>query len=845
MKSLRSTPSPADPWLRKRAPTPAIDDEFVADGAALPVPVEIVLAQAPVGSASDAGSSVGAGSVAAAPGGAGSMPQAAAAAPVAPSAWLAAGGLGLAVGVAAQQSRKDDAPDRSAPALLISDSVVAGYATGAVVFNFDFSEVVSGFTLDDIVVSGGAKGQLSGSGAHYTLTVTPANRAVGNVTVAVAADAASDEAGNTSQAARTEQAFDTLPPTLLITSDYVGPTADPITFTFQFSEPVSGFTSDDVGVGSGVKGALTGEGASYRMVVTPQEARDYVWVSVPAGAVIDAARNASTERADADEYYVNVYSVRSGVAAVSGLLDESKPYGATILVDTDRITRLDYSGRPDYNSAGGGTLILAPGEGVSFPRAVATSNDYPGKTWVVGVENELYGRNESLMLARYNGNGSRDTSFGDNGLVTQHFPGQVYEFDQWVLQPDGKALVAGFVGSGYTISRFNPDGSLDTGFAGDGTLTLADPSGSRSASDLALLDDGRMLVLTGPVVTRLNADGSPDASFAGDGTFVFDRVEIAFRDDGTIEVTKSDMEEPRYLVPDGTGAVLVVGGTTHYGPNFQPTVHEFALARILSDGSRDSTFSGDFPVMTEITPYGAYVRDAEPQADGKVLVAGTADFTMPLSLNPSYPRAVVVRYNPDGSLDTSFSGDGKVVFEFSEGANYPEQVFQQSDGKVVVEGWYVDDRVGVSGRAVARFNADGTPDTSFFGDGILSDDLPWLTSPDYHALPGGAFFLQGSNDVMARFEADSSLDLDFGREPRAVLDKSWLAATPAQAQRVYGFVDGTDHLLLSRLSYEQLTIADGSGSEAGAAVVSANGQYLAVVLGMNAVNLTAADFVVI
>lgn len=840
MKSLRSTPSPADPWRLKRAPTPASDDETVGDGAALPVSAEIVLAQAPVVPTSD----VGGGAAAAAPAGTGSIPLATAVAPVAPSAWLAAGGLGLAVGVAAQQSRKDDAPDRSAPALLISDSVVAGYATGAVVFSFDFSEAVSGFTVDGIVVSGGAKGLLSGSGAHYTLTVTPANGAVGNVTVAVAADAARDEAGNASLAARAEQAFDTLPPTLLITSDYVRPTADPITFTFQFSEPVSGFTSDDVDVGSGAKGALTGEGTTYRMVVTPLETRDYVWVSVPAGAVTDAARNPSAERAFADEHYVNVYSVRSGVVPVSGLFDESRPYGPTILVDAERITRLDYSGMLDYNSAGGGTLVLAPGEGVAYPRGVASTNDYPSNTWVVGTETDQYSNN-SLMLARYNSNGSRDTSFGDNGLVTQRFPGQVYEFDQWILQPDGKALVAGFVGSAYTIARFNPDGSLDGGFAGDGTLTLGDPSGSRSTSDLVLLDDGRLLVLTGPVVTRLNADGSPDSSFAGDGTFAFDRIEFGFRDDGWFEVTKSDMEEPRYLVPDGTGAVLVVGGTTHYGPDFQSSVREFALARILSDGSRDSTFSGDFPVMTEITPYGAYVRDAEPQADGKLLVAGTADFTMPLSLNPSYPRAVVVRYNPDGSLDTSFSGDGKVVFDFSEGANYPEQVFQQADGKVVVEGWYVDDRAGVSGRAVARFNTDGTPDTSFFGDGILSDDLPWLTSPDYHALPGGGFLLQGSNDVLARFEADGSLDLDFGWQPRAVLDPAGFAATADRAQHVHGFVDGSHHLVLSHLSYEQLTVADGTGSEAGAAVVSANGQYLAVVLGMNAVNLTAADFIVI
>lgn len=842
-----------EPLAPKRGRTPERGRDEIVDDAevAVAVPVEIVLAQGPGAVASDVGAR--AAEVASTPGV--GVSGAVVAAPAASSGWLATAGLGLTVGLAAQRSRADDAPDRAAPTLVISDNVAAGYATDAVVFSFDFSEPVSGFTLDDIVVSGGAKRQLSGSGAHYTLTVTPANGAVGNLTVAVAADAARDDAGNISLPARAEQPFDTQAPTLVISNDYAGPTAAPITFTFHFSEPVSGFTADDLVFDGGVPGPLTGDGTTYQVVMTPEDG-NRVFMAVATGGVADGARNLNENLTNSVvERYRSVYSVKSGVVEASGLLDEKRlAHSVMVLVEPDRISRLDYYGNPDEYFAADGALELAPGEGVAFPLGVTPTGFFNTKTLVVGTEKNGYSDNESLMLARYNSDGSRDTAFGDNGLAIQRFSGQVYEFRQWIVQPDGKALVAGFVGNGYwdqtlTISRFNADGFLDSGFSGDGTVTIENAWRYGDWLDMALLGDGRVLLLTDTALTRLNADGSLDDTFAGDGTLEFSGFDNVPQNDGSVVWVRRDVERPAAIVLLGDGDVVVAGTSfgTYGGGGWESG--EFSLARYNVDGSRDLDFSDDGPIMTPLAPFGAHAVAVASQADGKLLVAGNAAFYDPVDLNPRYPRAVVVRYNADGSLDPGFSRDGRVFTDFFAGPSYPDNVFQQADGKVVVEGMYEDMHTRQRSRAVARFNADGTPDTSFFGDGVLSDDLPWLTSPVYHPLRDGGFLLQGSNDqgkgVLARFNADGRLDHDFGMPPKAVLDPAGLAASATQAQRVHGFVDGTDHLLLSRLSYEQLTIADGTGSEAGNVIVGTGGQYLAVLMGMTAQQITAADFVVI
>ena len=156
---------------------------------------------------------------------------------------------------------------------------------------FEFSEAVTGFDASDVTVTGGAKGAFSGSGSSYTLVVTPAGTV--DVTVEVAANAAEDGAGNTGPASAVSAtvAWDTTAPTVDIggVPSGISSTAD-FTASFEFSEAVTGFDASDVTVTGGAKGAFSGSGSSYALVVTPVGSVD-VTVEVAANAAEDGADN--------------------------------------------------------------------------------------------------------------------------------------------------------------------------------------------------------------------------------------------------------------------------------------------------------------------------------------------------------------------------------------------------------------------------------------------------------------------------------------------------------------------------------------------------------------------------
>ncbi len=150
------------------------------------------------------------------------------------------------------------------------------------------------------------------------------------------------------------------------------------------------------------------------------------------------------------------------------------------------------------------------------------------------------------------------------------------------------------------------------------------------------------------------------------------------------------------------GRIVVVGGS-QFG---------FAIARYLVDGQLDTSFSGD---GLQVVSFGDQYFEAQAnsvvlQNDGKIVVAGWV--RQPLGPN-FYSRMAMARLNGDGSLDTGFSGDGLLVLEQGHFAE-ANSVILQPDGKIVVGG-VLDDFA-----TLIRLNIDGTLDTSFSGDGLVS-----------------------------------------------------------------------------------------------------------------------------
>jgi uncharacterized delta-60 repeat protein len=128
-------------------------------------------------------------------------------------------------------------------------------------------------------------------------------------------------------------------------------------------------------------------------------------------------------------------------------------------------------------------------------------------------------------------------------------------------------------------------------------------------------------------------------------------------------------------------------------------------------GDLDTSFDTDGIVTTAIGAGGDEAKSVALQSDGKIVVAG-------YSVNGGTYDFAVVRYNTNGSLDTSFDTDGKVTTAIGASNDYVNSIALQSDGKIVVAGYSVNG--GNYDFTVVRYNTNGSLDTSFSGDGIVT-----------------------------------------------------------------------------------------------------------------------------
>ena len=324
--------------------------------------------------------------------------------------------------------------------------------------------------------------------------------------------------------------------------------------------------------------------------------------------------------------------------------------------------------------------------------------------------------------------GDVDLTFGVGGVVTTDF-GPIDGLRAIVVQPDGKIVAAGTASTtSWGVVRYLPDGTLDQGFGVGGKVTTAALAGS--AGTLALGPAGTIVVAGFGDVSRYLPTGALDESFGTGGRVTLPRTlllaSIVLPDgrtllagtdsqgggggdffvarltsSGTLDETFGvggkaitdlgghDLATQLLLLPDGK--LVAVGETASFGS-------DIALVRYLPDGSLDPTFGSGGKVLTNIGAPHVFDHgdDALLTPEGKIVVTGA-----------SFPKLVLARYLPDGTLDPTF-GTGGIASPIDGEA---WGVAQQSDGKLVV----------TTGRlAAARLTADGALDSTF-GTGAIAD----------------------------------------------------------------------------------------------------------------------------
>jgi len=411
------------------------------------------------------------------------------------------------------------------------------------------------------------------------------------------------------------------------------------------------------------------------------------------------------------------------------------------------LARYNPNGSLDTSFSGDGKQTTDFGGDHDQAAAVALQGD--GK--IVAVGGALGTGGQDFALARYNPDGSLDSSFSGDGKQTTDFFGESDEATAVALQGDGKIVAVGgalgTAGQDFALARYNPDGSLDPSFSGEGKQTTNFGGGDDTAAAVALQGDGKIVAVGGAgtgdfALARYNPDGSLDPSFSGDGK---QRTDFG----GALGETATG------VALQGDGKIVAVGYVGIDGIE-----SDFALARYNPDGSLDTSFSGDGKQTTDFGGGDDGAAGGALQGDGKIVAVGSAGEGI------NAPDFALARYNPDGSLDTSFAGDGKQTTDFG-GGDQATGVALQADGKIVA--------VGYSGAefALARYNSDGPLDPSFSGDGKQTTDFGGGAGANGVALQAdgkivavGAAFggATGSDFALARYNPDGSLDPSFSAD---------------------------------------------------------------------------------
>ncbi|MFL5797936.1 MAG: delta-60 repeat domain-containing protein [Actinomycetota bacterium] len=311
-----------------------------------------------------------------------------------------------------------------------------------------------------------------------------------------------------------------------------------------------------------------------------------------------------------------------------------------------------------------------------------------------------------FAVARYGKDGTPDASFGGDGTVTTDFTTGADEAFAVAIQGNGKIVVAGVAGDRivgevrggrFALARYNPTGTPDATFGGDGRVTTNFTDGFDSANGVAIQGNGKIVAAGGAsgsrfALARYDRDGTLDSFFSGDGKV-------------TTSLPQRVGGQAYGVAIQGDGKIVAAGVRDFYG---------FALARYHRNGALDHTFSGDGRVVTTVGWGEEAAKSVAIQADEKIVAAGYTD--VPHEAGDAYGpgRFALARYRADGTLDPAFGGDGTVTTRFGASGSSANAVAIDHSGRIVAAG------SGHGGFALARYEHDGTLDTTFGGDGRVT-----------------------------------------------------------------------------------------------------------------------------
>ena len=519
------------------------------------------------------------------------------------------------------------------------------------------------------------------------------------------------------------------------------------------------------------------------------------------------------------------------------------------------LTRYNADGSLDLDFGANGVVITAINTDNETVSSMELQAD--GKIVVAGSYNS--GTYQDGIVIRYNSDGSLDTTFDSDGISIVQFSVNGNDaIEDIALDSDGKIVVVGYTSIGgvedIAVARLNSDGSLDTTFDADGKITITIGFGDDRAYAVALQDTGE-IVLSGAIsfgtdtdaaIIRLNADGSIDTTFGG-GIVAFDFPTNSWDSGNDLEV-------------DSDGNIVVAGTTSNGG------LSDSFVIRFTAAGTPDATFgSGGYVVISAGSPYEG-INELAIQSDGKIIIAGDA-------YNGSDNDISIIRLNTDGSLDTSFSADGKVRSDLSGAADSIRALAIDVDGSIVVAGDAGGDtfisRLTASGEFDTSFDAvghlDGTPSFTEGGAAVILDGDVGVSDVELDALNGGLGNYAGASLTLVRdggangddifsFTAGNGITYSSGYLIKNSKIIATFDTTSTPGELVITFTDANVQIptsadvdnILRQILYSNSsdnppatvkidwTFSDGNtGSQGGGGALTANGSTTVTIIGVN------------
>lgn len=353
-----------------------------------------------------------------------------------------------------------------------------------------------------------------------------------------------------------------------------------------------------------------------------------------------------------------------------------------------------------------------------------------------GFEAEIKAHNGGILaagrldLTRYNPDGTRDNSFGSNGIAPAEFFGRNTD-DLYAVEvlSDGRILVAGRASNGansstndeFALARLNADGTRDISF-GNGGFVVTDFDGwADAAMDILVQQDGS-IVLVG-IAYMVGEFGATNAQMALARYTSNGVLDTSFGPDASGMVTQdivggADVVNAGTVMPDGR--ILVVGRAS------RPAVSmpDYALAMFSANGTLDTTF-GEEGILHAADPDDERLYDVTVDAAGRIVVVGEAAAS-----------ALILRFDSNGNPDASFGSAGRLTDSRIRAAS---GVALDDQGRIVITG-------GSSGDYGAlRVLPNGTPDADFGDNGLVTADFfgGFDSASDVLILPDGGLVLAG------------------------------------------------------------------------------------------------------